>query len=48
MEDTINTTFDEYAIAIDGDCLTQDYDAADEYVHQLEEIDYKETDILFE
>lgn len=39
--------FDDYSINIDADCITRDYDEADELVKQQEAVEHDNCDIDF-
>ena len=39
---------DAYSIDMDSMCVAHDYDVADEFQYEIEEIEKSETDILFE
>lgn len=40
---------DAYAVSMDSDCINQDYDVADDFQYQLEQLANEEDcDILFE
>lgn len=45
---TFTNNIDDYSIQMDTDCIGTDYDVANDYQNQLDEIIKQDTDILFE
>lgn len=48
MNNPTLTDIDDYSIQMDADCISTDYDVANDYQNQLDEIAEQDTDILFE